>query len=351
MNDSIVKPCINENIKINFIDEQITVFNTRSKKSYSIGEAEYNVLIKMDGTNTIKDLSDFSQKYDEEQTERLVRTFEKIGLVEGSNLKAHKGLMKFELGMINGNKIFKTNGIMTNILYFIVIYTSIPLFFGGMYFFFIDTGYFQNLDLERITDMSVIIHLISFMVVATIHEFSHAVVARKYNVSVPEIGVMFYLFIPYVYTNLSFIKLLKSKKKRLLCLCGGILSNVLISGLSFCVAHFTEGRINSVSQEVGFMNIVIIITNLMIFFKLDGYFILEELIEESYLREKSMKIISDKVLNIINRIIKKEDRNMKFKYSLVKPEEEENEVFYTIYGVLSVCYIPVLLISAVLRYL
>ena len=101
----------------------------------------------------------------------------------------------------------------------------------------------------------------------------------------------------------------------------------------------------------GFMNIVIIITNLMIFFKLDGYFILEELIEESYLREKSMKIISDKVLNIINRIIKKEDRNMKFKYSLVKPEEEENEVFYTIYGVLSVCYIPVLLISAVLRYL
>lgn len=348
MADNTVKPCINMSLDINIVNKEITVFNRETKKSYVLGEAEYNVLVQMDGTKTKEQLSQISEKYNAEQTESLIEAFRKMGFVQGSDVKAKKEFLKIKMGMVNGNRWIKMDSIITKLLYYIIVYLSVPLFFLGLYMFYIKTNGFQGVDISQILNMHVITHVLSFVIIATFHELAHAVVARKLKVAVPEIGIMLYLFVPYVYTNLSFIKLLRSKLQRILCLFAGILSNFLLAGISFFIAYCVNGNASLLFQEIAVMNVLIIVTNLMIFFKLDGYFILQELLDESYLREKSIGMVQERVLTVVKKFIAKKRNKTKVRYT-IQVVQEENSFFYVLYGILSIGYVPILLVSAALN--
>lgn len=346
MTETNVTPLIAVGLNIETVGQQVTVFHSKTKKSYIFGEAEYKILLHMNGINSIEKLSELSGKYNIEQTRRLIEEFEKRGFLEGKGIakKEGKGFIKAKkIGIINGNKYIKTDCFMTKLLYFIIVYLSIPILAMGAYQYYRGTYGFTNINLQEILNVSLIMHICSFIVIATLHEFAHAVVARKYHVPVPEIGLMFYIIIPYVYTNMSFISLLKRKRQRIICLLAGIMSNILLSGIAFFIAGLITGNSRHFFEEIAFMNLLLVITNLMIFFKLDGYFILQEIMGESNLRENSIFLVRKQISTNINKFFKRSGKE-KVQYSIDK-KETSNIMFYICYGLLCIGYVPVLLLS------
>lgn len=346
------KPCIRKSLNIDIVGENITVFNNLTKKSYLLGKSEYNVLVHMDGTNSLQELSNNSKKYNIQQIYSLLKFYEKIGFIEGKDFEIpkEKGLIKRKkIGVINGNKYINIDSLFIKLVYIVIVYLSIPILLFGIWQYYLGTNMFQQVDLTQVVNSSFLVHIISFIIIATLHEFAHAVVARRNGVPVPEIGIMFFLFIPYVYTNMSYIRILKSKWKRILCLLGGILFNVLLSGVFFIIAGNVSSEIRLLFEEIAFMNIFLVISNLMIFFKLDGYFILEEIVDESSLREKSISLIVSKIGDFIKVLFNK-NKDDKVKYIHYK-EDTMNKLLYYMYGVLCIAYVPVLLLSFALNWL
>gem|GEM_PF-3339797 len=337
-------PCCQPDLNIEIVNNNITVFHPATKKSYVIGEAEYTVLIHLGGINSYEKLAVLSAKYNTEQIKALIKQFEKMGFISGKKVieSAEKGLIKRrKLGIINGNRLIKTDNLLTKIFYFILVYLSVPLFLIGIFFYYKSTNRFSSVNLREVVEMTPFLHFASFIIVATLHELSHAIIARRNQIPVPEIGIMLYLFVPYVYTNMSYIRLLKSKWKRILCLLGGILLHILLSGICFLIAGFVPVTNRLIFEEIAYMNLFLVISNLMVFFKLDGYFILQEMIGETYLREKSIDIIREILSNAITKIItRKENSKVRFERKVIS-----SNIFYIVFGILSIGYIPVVLAS------
>ncbi len=338
-------PYISSSLDINIIDSNINIFNKKTKKSYLLGENEYSVLINADGTRSVEDLSRISKKFSVEQISSLLRQYESMGLINDVNIKEKRRFFNHSFSLCNGNVLFKSDGIITKLLYFILVYLSLIIFVIGFFVFMSKIGEFHIINENYPPWFQIITNLLSFIIIAAIHELSHAVVARKLNVNVPEIGVKIYYFLPLVYTNLSFIRLLKSKSQRIICLWAGLFSNFFLSGVAFLITSATQGNVSLFFERIAILNLALVVANLMVFFKLDGYFIFQELIEESNLREKAILHVRNVLLHFIGAIrSKKKKTNIRYQYNL---EERENKVFYFIFGVLCIFYVPILILSTV----
>ncbi|MBU3228118.1 site-2 protease family protein [Clostridium algidicarnis] len=165
------------------------------------------------------------------------------------------------------------------------------------------------------------------------HEIAHAIVARNYNVNVPEIGFKIYYFIPLAYTNLTFIALLDSKKQRNITLFAGCFMNFLLAGISFILACFFKGNLCVFCIAYGVENIILILTNMTIFFKLDGYYIYQELMEEKNLREKSMVYFKSTVIAKLTKLYKQSKDKVNIEIITLSTN---NNIFYFLFG--AICY-------------
>jgi len=340
-------PCCSPQISAENVDGKVSVFSQRLKKSFVIGEAEYNVLVNLDGLHDYEQLSKISGKYNAEQIKTLVGYFSKMGLLDDDTKEETDGKGRFnifkrrKLGIINGSKWINPDGFFTKIFNFILLYLTLPIFAYGIVLYYLNTDGFKEVRVKEVLTMSPLMHIVCFIITASLHELAHAVIARRNRIPVPEIGIMLYMFMPYVYTNLSYIRLLKSKRKRMLCLAGGIMLNLLLSGIFFTLAVYTPLEHRLVFEEIAFMNIILVISNMMVFFKLDGYFMLQEILDETYLREKSI----DSVREIIGGFIGKMSAQKENKNALYSYKNTKNDAFYVAFGLLSIGYTPVMLLT------
>ena len=338
--------CMNKALDIQVINKKITVYNKYTKKTYVIGEREYQVLKNMNGTRTIQELSKISVKYSPNDIEQMVEVFQKMNFLKKvkKKKKSIKDLWKIKVSIVNGNKLLHPEHLFTKIFSFILLYTSIPVFILGCLVYEIKIG-FSITMLGQITNTSIITLLLIFWLSAIVHEFSHAVVARRFKIPVPDIGMLFYCLIPYPYTNLTYISLLEKKGEKLVCLLAGIFSNALIAGGSFLVApFFKQQSMMLILIEIGIVNLAFAITNLMLFFKLDGYFILLTAMDESYLRERTMSEVIRTISLIPERIRKRKNNTTEIQVNY----SGNNKMFLEVFGVLSIFYVPVLIIMSLM---
>lgn len=346
--NSVVNPCISVNLDFHPIDEnRMSVFYRKTKKSYVIGKAEFNILINSDGVKSVEELSRLSGSYTADQVERLLLKFKDLGFVnDEQEVKKRQSLLKYRVGLTNGNKLFPSDSIITKILAIIIIYLSVPVFIAGLLALFAG-GRGAGLGLfDSVNVVNIIVMFFMFIFAVTIHELAHAATARYKNVNVPEIGIMIYLFIPCGYTNLSFIALLKNKRDRLITLLSGVLSNLLQAGLAFLLASLI--RSDFVAYYIayyGIVNVSLSVINLMIFIKLDGYFIFQELLDESRLKEKSLAylkaLFSEKITAFKNRKLDKAE------YFYNTERHNASNSLYFVFGIVSVIYLPILILSLI----
>lgn len=119
-----------------------------------------------------------------------------------------------------------------------------------------------------------IVWFILLMVVLFLHELGHALSAKKFGINCNEIGIGLYVVFPVLYTNLGESwKLIK--EKRIIINLSGIYFQLILGTLIGLSAWFTN---SAVLTNLFFTNFTIAILNLNPFFKLDGYWVIADLL-------------------------------------------------------------------------
>lgn len=343
-------PCISQHVEVYFEREgSITVYNRMTGKTYSIGRKEYDILKNLDGTKTSEELSLISKSYSVDEIDSLISKFETIGFIRNKEIKSKINILKIKKGLINANKWINPNHIIPKILAFIIIYLSIPLFLVGLYLGYKNINLIYKILENSITSPSIIILIPTTLFVLSLHELGHAIVARNKGVNVPDIGIMLYWFMPCAYTNLTGITFIQSKAVKLLIFFSGMFVNMGLSGIALILLQFTSGKLYDFLIWFAVSNLSIILVNLLIFLKLDGYFILQELLCEKKLREKSFKYIKDGIMSFYNRKSRIGKKRLLYHGEFLNyaGKSDLNNSVYWLYGVLSILYIPIILLVTV----
>lgn len=348
------KPCISVSIEISELsDGRYAVFNRSSKKTYFIGKMEYSVLISLDGAKKIEELIEDFPMLNIGDLQRLLNQFDKIGFLKGTEVKRKNTITRITMAVFNPNKYIKQNSLFVRIFSFILLYCSFPIMMFGIWLNRNNFGEYIHLINKTFSLTTIVYIVLMTIVVLFLHEVSHVVVARKYGVNVPELGIILYWFMPGAYVNLSCVAFLKSKRQKIYIFMAGILFNLLVSGLALIGCH----RVGSTAQFyllwLAIDNFFNALFNLFVSLKLDGYLILKEIIDEKNLRERSFQYLK----SLLGRIIKQlggftnKDSHNFYNYKATNKESSINEGIYLAYGISALLYIPILILSIVLTWI
>lgn len=205
------------------------------------------------------------------------------------------------------------------ILNFLILYCSFPVLILGLA---VNAGQAAQILSSIQNDLMqprMLIVLPITLLVLSLHEMGHAIVARCLHINVPEIGLMLYWFMPYAYTNLSGIVFLEKRSHRLLALFAGLFVNVMLAGIGLLLLPVTAGTAYAFCLWFAVSNLSIILVNLVVFLKLDGYLILEECVGMKGLRRNAFAFVKNSIGSFVSRIQMNWAR--KLKYTTVKTKQ------------------------------
>ncbi|MDS8576551.1 peptidase M50 family protein [Streptococcus pneumoniae] len=131
---------------------------------------------------------------------------------------------------------------------------------------------FQNFP---ITLNILLFWLLVVIISATIHEFSHAIIANNYQIEIPNCGIMLLLFNLAFFVDLSGVQFLKNKKQFLKIMLAGIASNSILSLTGLLVLLFTSYKLLGLLFFI--INLGMIFINSIPFFQYDSGIILRYL--------------------------------------------------------------------------
>lgn len=337
-----------------------SVFVGSTKKSYVVGQNEYDIMCMLDECGSSSLLSGRTDYYNEKQIEKLLKFFFEKGIAEtGDTKKKHivrDGLFRFKISLINGNKLFRSDSFMVKLSAVIIIYLSLPVMIVGTVLAASSDSNMIHSVAHAFRNCPIFVYPVLFFLLVMLHEAGHAIVTRSLKMPVSEIGLLIYVFYPIVYTNISFSRLLKKRGDRLKCLLAGILTNFLISGVSLTPIGFgADGIMRDILYVNAVINLLIALTNLVVFFKLDGYYILQDFIGIPMLYENSISLFVQKLFVPISYIRMNKAKKDNVTISSLasgtfynSENERSYDLFYTIYGALCITYIPFMLLSFVL---
>ncbi|ODA29186.1 site-2 protease family protein [Planctopirus hydrillae] len=123
------------------------------------------------------------------------------------------------------------------------------------------------------------------------HEFGHAIVCRHFGAKCHEVGLMLLMLSPCLYCDVSDSWTLRSKWQRIAIAAAGMGVEFLLSSLAILVWYFTtEGWWHHLALNLFFVTAVTtVIFNANPLMKLDGYYILSDLLEIPNLRGRADK--------------------------------------------------------------
>ena len=121
-------------------------------------------------------------------------------------------------------------------------------------------------------------YVAAIVALKTVHEFSHAYVAKSNGVRVPTMGVALLVFFPVAFCDVTDAWRLRDRRKRLLIGAAGILAELIIAGLAvFVWGVAPPGVLRSAAFVVSSVTIVSTLTvNMNPAMRFDGYYILAD---------------------------------------------------------------------------
>ena len=145
-----------------------------------------------------------------------------------------------------------------------------------------------------------ILYVLVVMTMA-LHELGHAISCYYFGGEVKRMGIMLFYFQPALYCDISAIYGFTRRKSKILVTSAGLIVQCICSGLAlygylFCYFFFQTSPIILVYYS--FLNLALILLNLIPFIKLDGYWLLTHFLNMTNLRDKSF-------MYLLSMIIKK----------------------------------------------
>jgi putative peptide zinc metalloprotease protein len=157
-------------------------------------------------------------------------------------------------------------------------------------------------DLPRLYQASAILPFFALiLVVASIHEFAHGLTCKHFGGEVHELGFMVMYFQPAFYCNVSDAWLFPEKSKRLWVGFAGPYLELVLWALATIAWRLTEPDtwINYTALIVMTLSGLRSFLDFNPFVKLDGYYLLSDLLELPNLRRRSFKYVGDGVKRLL----------------------------------------------------
>jgi len=329
-------PMLNRDLKIHIVKSGIFLRNTNNKRTYHIGELEYKILSTFDGKHTIDELKEINAEYmNEKQFEEFVFYANANGLLEREN-KSPKGFDIFKIRKpLYCPMNFLHEGKLLNILkLFLIVGSLVSLAILAWFISSRATIIFQILFTnDYLQVVNILYYFASIFIIGFFHEMGHAIMIVASGGNVFEMGVMLNYFHPAFYVDITGVEQIKSKQSRILVWIAGIMSEIIIALPTMLLAFYEKSPLylNEFLIIFNILNTSMMIFNLLFVIKLDGYYILSELLEMKGLREKSV----DSVIKGYNS---RKSGNVK----------TQDRLIFTIIGIISVVYLPLFLMQMVI---
>ena len=211
-----------------------------------------------------------------------------------SLLKLPASLLSMRLPGVNANSIISVAEAFGSWIFspLVVVVASVWLLFSAFFGVqVLDDIVLALPSLSSIGARDFVLFLVCISVVKIIHELAHAVCCRRMGAECKEIGVMFLVFSPCLYCNVTDSWMLPSKLKRIAISAAGIYVELLIASVSLALWYYAATPF----LKSLFMNLLIIcsVSTLLIngnpLMRYDGYFILSDWVGIPNLSQQSKK--------------------------------------------------------------
>ena len=177
----------------------------------------------------------------------------------------------------------------------------------------------------------------AFWLSKVIHEFGHGFTCKNYGGEVHEIGLLFLVFMPMFYCNITDSWIFINKKHRVMATAAGILTELIIAAISGIVWYFTDqpGFVHAFAFNM-FMacSVSTIFFNANPLMKFDGYYIVMDIMEIPNLRQRA----SNAIMNVWIKYIFGGQANE-------APDEHKFKFIFPFYAIFAFMYRVVLVFS------
>ncbi|HHK5563797.1 hypothetical protein [Bacillus thuringiensis] len=287
-------------IELNKVNEkEYILVNTVSCRSIKIGENELNFLIYLYEKNQKNDSTSKSFNLKKSQQEFLEKKFNELGFLSEEvskgiqEKKKSKDFSKITLMRFNPevmlNKIAPINK------YIFSRGTVMAMVFVNMLAFMLlginREEWLNNISLENLNISKSILLYLMILITLMIHELAHGVSCYFFGGRVKEMGVMLFYFSVALYCDVSSTYLFKNQAEKVIVILSGLIIQLMLGSLAIILyAIFSLFSYNlDVLLFFSVINLGIIILNLIPLIKLDGYWLLSQLVDITNLRDKSFQ--------------------------------------------------------------
>jgi len=149
----------------------------------------------------------------------------------------------------------------------------------------------SNIAINTLSPYNLTLLFLLYPAIKLLHELGHAFTAKLEGGEVHEMGIIFVMFIPVPYINVSTVTSFRSKYKRMLVGAAGIIVELLLASLALFIWLITEPGL---IRDIAF-NIMLIGGVSSLFFngnpllKYDGYYVLADAVDIPNLLQRSAK--------------------------------------------------------------
>ena len=121
-------------------------------------------------------------------------------------------------------------------------------------------------------------YMVSLVAVKAVHELGHALMATRYGVKVPSMGVALMVMAPFLYSDVSDAWRLRSRRQRLAIDCAGILAELMLASVALVLWVFLpDGTARSIAFVTATTSLIMsFVLNMNPFMRFDGYHILAD---------------------------------------------------------------------------
>ena len=286
-------------------------------KFFQVGATEYKLIAALDGNRTTRDVvNDLAcPLITEEFAAQVCQWLVQSNLVHCSTMDNAKRLgqqaeslrkskliglanpISMKVNLFNPNNLFSAIEPFTRFFFtksFLVVWCILGLIaIRTMYLHWEEMGTAST----GILSGNGWIWLMAFwLILKVIHETAHGVACRRYGGEVPEAGILFLLFTPMAFVNVTSMWRFPNRWHRIVVAAAGMYIELFISFVALIVWAKTDGLIANVAFNTFIMaSLTTILFNANPLMRFDGYFILADSLGVTNLYTKGTKWFGDRI--------------------------------------------------------
>jgi multidrug resistance efflux pump len=302
----MAEPRLRDDLQIADQAEGIVVKDPSRNKFYRFAGASALVLKNLDGTMDPGEISaTLRRRANVNVSPESVRAFlvrlQEAGLLEGSERPAEESsgreILHYRFQAIDPRRAF--DWLLPRTLFLFTprfVYLSLALILAAGYISLTHSREMGRSLADLLTPSRLLAAVFIALIVGAIHEFAHGLASEHFGAPVPEMGFLLMFFQPYLYCDVSGSWILP-KRQRLLVMLAGNWSTILVWALATLAWRILEpGTILSDTCVTAvLLSGVAIFANLNPLIKLDGYYMLSDILAIPNLRARAFNYLRSRM--------------------------------------------------------